>query len=38
EVGLIGLGLKAVNISEQTISPDFKRNKKIHNSWLITHG
>lgn len=38
EVGLIGIGLKAVNISEQTISPDFKRNKKIHNSWLITHG
>ncbi|MBE0456913.1 MAG: bifunctional 23S rRNA (guanine(2069)-N(7))-methyltransferase RlmK/23S rRNA (guanine(2445)-N(2))-methyltransferase RlmL [Pseudoalteromonas prydzensis] len=38
EVGLIGLGLKAVNISDKTISPDFKRNKKIHNSWLITHG
>ena len=38
EVGLIGLGLKAVNISENTLSPDFKRNKKIHNSWLITHG
>ncbi|KPH64980.1 23S rRNA methyltransferase [Pseudoalteromonas porphyrae] len=38
EVGLIGLGLKAVNISEKTISPDFKRNKRIHNSWLITHG
>ena len=26
------------NISEKTLSPDFKRNKKIHNSWLITHG
>ncbi|BDF94439.1 bifunctional 23S rRNA (guanine(2069)-N(7))-methyltransferase RlmK/23S rRNA (guanine(2445)-N(2))-methyltransferase RlmL [Pseudoalteromonas haloplanktis] len=38
EVGLIGLGLKAQNISEQTLSPDFKRNKQIHNSWLITHG
>ncbi len=38
EVGLIGLGLKAVNISDKTLSPDFKRNKKIHNSWLITHG
>jgi 23S rRNA (guanine2445-N2)-methyltransferase / 23S rRNA (guanine2069-N7)-methyltransferase len=38
EVGLIGLGLKAVNISEKTLSPDFKRNKQIHNSWLITHG
>jgi len=38
EVGLMGLGLKAENISEKTLSPDFKRNKKIHNSWLITHG
>ena len=38
EVGLIGLGLKAINISDKTLSPDFKRNKKIHNSWLITHG
>ncbi|MFC3032094.1 bifunctional 23S rRNA (guanine(2069)-N(7))-methyltransferase RlmK/23S rRNA (guanine(2445)-N(2))-methyltransferase RlmL [Pseudoalteromonas fenneropenaei] len=38
EVGLMGLGLKAENISDQTISPDFKRNKQIHNSWLITHG
>ncbi|WP_105168425.1 bifunctional 23S rRNA (guanine(2069)-N(7))-methyltransferase RlmK/23S rRNA (guanine(2445)-N(2))-methyltransferase RlmL [Pseudoalteromonas sp. T1lg23B] len=38
EVGLMGLGLKAENISEQTLSPDFKRNKQIHNSWLITHG
>ncbi|KAF7769780.1 23S rRNA (guanine2445-N2)-methyltransferase / 23S rRNA (guanine2069-N7)-methyltransferase [Pseudoalteromonas citrea] len=38
EVALIGLGLKADNISEKTLSPDFKRNKQIHNSWLITHG
>ncbi|WP_404340234.1 bifunctional 23S rRNA (guanine(2069)-N(7))-methyltransferase RlmK/23S rRNA (guanine(2445)-N(2))-methyltransferase RlmL [Pseudoalteromonas mariniglutinosa] len=38
EVALIGLGLKAENISEKTLSPDFKRNKQIHNSWLITHG
>ncbi len=38
EVGLMGLGLKAENISEKTLSPDFKRNKKIHNSWLIKHG
>ncbi|WP_125721377.1 bifunctional 23S rRNA (guanine(2069)-N(7))-methyltransferase RlmK/23S rRNA (guanine(2445)-N(2))-methyltransferase RlmL [Pseudoalteromonas rubra] len=38
EVGLMGLGLKAENVSEQTLSPDFKRNKQIHNSWLITHG
>ncbi|MBQ4863399.1 bifunctional 23S rRNA (guanine(2069)-N(7))-methyltransferase RlmK/23S rRNA (guanine(2445)-N(2))-methyltransferase RlmL [Pseudoalteromonas sp. MMG013] len=38
EVALIGLGLKAENISDKTLSPDFKRNKQIHNSWLITHG
>ena len=38
EVGLMGLGLKAENISEKTLSPDFKRNKKIHNSRLIKHG
>ena len=38
EVGLMGLGLKAENISEKTLSTDFKRNKKIHNSWLIKHG
>jgi 23S rRNA (guanine2445-N2)-methyltransferase / 23S rRNA (guanine2069-N7)-methyltransferase len=38
EVGLMGLGLKAENISDKTLSPDFKRNKKIHNSWLIKHG
>ncbi|TMO65701.1 bifunctional 23S rRNA (guanine(2069)-N(7))-methyltransferase RlmK/23S rRNA (guanine(2445)-N(2))-methyltransferase RlmL [Pseudoalteromonas aurantia] len=38
EVALIGLGLRAENISEKTLSPDFKRNKQIHNSWLITHG
>ena len=38
EVGLIGLGLKAENISDKTLSPDFKRNKQIHNSWLIRHG
>lgn len=30
------LGLQAKNISEKTLSPDFKRNKHIHNSWLIT--
>ncbi|MCF2858608.1 bifunctional 23S rRNA (guanine(2069)-N(7))-methyltransferase RlmK/23S rRNA (guanine(2445)-N(2))-methyltransferase RlmL [Pseudoalteromonas sp. SMS1] len=38
EVALMGLGLKAENISAQTLSPDFKRNKQIHNSWIITHG
>jgi len=37
ELGLMGLGLKAQCISDKTISPDFKRNKQIHNSWLITH-
>ncbi len=30
------LGVKAVNISEQTRDKDFQRNKHIHNSWLIT--
>ncbi len=33
--GLEALGFKAENISEQTLSPDFKRNKHIHNAWLI---
>ncbi len=37
EEGLLDLGLIAKNISESTLSPDFKRNKQIHNSWLITH-
>lgn len=37
ELGLLSLGLKAECISDKTISPDFKRNKQIHNSWLITH-
>ncbi|CCQ11839.1 23S rRNA (guanine-N-2-)-methyltransferase rlmL [Pseudoalteromonas luteoviolacea B = ATCC 29581] len=37
ELGLLSLGLKATCISDNTISPDFKRNKQIHNSWLITH-
>lgn len=34
--GLAAIGLKAVNISETTRTPDFKRNVHIHNSWLIT--
>ncbi len=25
------------NISEQTFDPDFQRNRKIHNCWLIRH-
>lgn len=31
------LGFSAENITEQTLSPDFERNKKIHNCWLIHH-
>jgi len=30
------LGVKAVEITEQTRDKDFQRNKHIHNSWLIT--
>lgn len=36
--GLAELGLSAQNITEQSLSPDFARNKKIHNCWRITHG
>lgn len=35
--GLRDLGLKATNISAQTLPLDFARNKQIHNCWLITH-
>ncbi|GAA4896114.1 bifunctional 23S rRNA (guanine(2069)-N(7))-methyltransferase RlmK/23S rRNA (guanine(2445)-N(2))-methyltransferase RlmL [Ferrimonas pelagia] len=35
--GLAQLGLKAENISDKTRSPDFARNKHIHNAWLIRH-
>ncbi|MGR5118278.1 bifunctional 23S rRNA (guanine(2069)-N(7))-methyltransferase RlmK/23S rRNA (guanine(2445)-N(2))-methyltransferase RlmL [Vibrio astriarenae] len=31
------LGLKAQNISHQTLPLDFGRNKHIHNCWIITH-
>ncbi|SHO56450.1 bifunctional 23S rRNA (guanine(2069)-N(7))-methyltransferase RlmK/23S rRNA (guanine(2445)-N(2))-methyltransferase RlmL [Vibrio quintilis] len=31
------LGLKAENISSETLPTDFKRNKHIHNCWLIRH-
>jgi 23S rRNA (guanine2445-N2)-methyltransferase / 23S rRNA (guanine2069-N7)-methyltransferase len=24
-------------ITSQTIDPDFERNQKIHNCWMITH-
>ncbi|MFI3245692.1 MAG: bifunctional 23S rRNA (guanine(2069)-N(7))-methyltransferase RlmK/23S rRNA (guanine(2445)-N(2))-methyltransferase RlmL [Ferrimonas sp.] len=35
--GLIALGLTTNNISEQTRSPDFARNKHIHNAWIVRH-
>lgn len=35
--GLSQLGLQAKDISEQTISLDFKRNKQIHCCFLVTH-
>ncbi len=31
-------GLVCENITEQTQSPDFARNKHIHNAWVIRHG
>ncbi|ODB42347.1 23S rRNA (guanine(2445)-N(2))/(guanine(2069)-N(7))-methyltransferase [Pseudoalteromonas sp. BMB] len=37
EIGLAALGLTAEEYSSQTLSLDFKRNKQIHNSWLIRH-
>ncbi|MDO6766158.1 bifunctional 23S rRNA (guanine(2069)-N(7))-methyltransferase RlmK/23S rRNA (guanine(2445)-N(2))-methyltransferase RlmL [Agarivorans sp. 1_MG-2023] len=33
--GLAKLGLSAENISSQSLSPDFERNKQIHNCWMI---
>jgi len=35
--GLNQLGLQAKDISEQTISLDFKRNKQIHCCFLVSH-
>ncbi|GKX56149.1 ribosomal RNA large subunit methyltransferase K/L [Leminorella grimontii] len=35
--GIAKLGLKAKEISDKTLSPDFARNKQIHNCWLLTH-
>ncbi|WP_075181171.1 bifunctional 23S rRNA (guanine(2069)-N(7))-methyltransferase RlmK/23S rRNA (guanine(2445)-N(2))-methyltransferase RlmL [Pantoea sp. 1.19] len=35
--GLAGLGLQAQEITANTLSPDFARNRQIHNCWLITH-
>ncbi|NLS12556.1 bifunctional 23S rRNA (guanine(2069)-N(7))-methyltransferase RlmK/23S rRNA (guanine(2445)-N(2))-methyltransferase RlmL [Vibrio sp. SM6] len=34
---LSDLGLRAENISSQTLPLDFSRNKQIHNCWLISH-
>ncbi|HDK6688118.1 bifunctional 23S rRNA (guanine(2069)-N(7))-methyltransferase RlmK/23S rRNA (guanine(2445)-N(2))-methyltransferase RlmL [Klebsiella quasipneumoniae] len=34
--GLAALGLKALEISQKTLSQDFARNRQIHNCWLIT--
>ena len=36
--GVEALGLQAQDITEKTISLDFKRNKQIHCCFLITHG
>jgi 23S rRNA (guanine2445-N2)-methyltransferase / 23S rRNA (guanine2069-N7)-methyltransferase len=35
--GLQALGLTAKSITERTRSPDFARNRYIHNCWLISH-
>lgn len=35
--GLCKLGLEARNITAQTQSEDFARNRQIHNCWLLTH-
>ncbi|QHA85818.1 bifunctional 23S rRNA (guanine(2069)-N(7))-methyltransferase RlmK/23S rRNA (guanine(2445)-N(2))-methyltransferase RlmL [Serratia rhizosphaerae] len=35
--GLQALGLAAKEITAQTLSQDFARNRQIHNCWLVTH-
>ncbi|MFZ4832706.1 bifunctional 23S rRNA (guanine(2069)-N(7))-methyltransferase RlmK/23S rRNA (guanine(2445)-N(2))-methyltransferase RlmL [Rouxiella sp. Mn2063] len=35
--GLSKLGLSAKEITSQTLSQDFARNRQIHNCWLIVH-
>ncbi|PKH24254.1 bifunctional 23S rRNA (guanine(2069)-N(7))-methyltransferase RlmK/23S rRNA (guanine(2445)-N(2))-methyltransferase RlmL [Enterobacterales bacterium CwR94] len=35
--GLAALGLQKQEITAKTLSPDFSRNRQIHNCWLITH-
>lgn len=34
--GLSTLGLAAKEITAQTLSQDFARNRQIHNCWLVT--
>jgi 23S rRNA (guanine2445-N2)-methyltransferase / 23S rRNA (guanine2069-N7)-methyltransferase len=36
-VGIEALGLEAKEITAQTQSEDFARNRQIHNCWLVTH-
>ncbi|AJJ19469.1 23S rRNA m(2)G2445 methyltransferase [Yersinia intermedia] len=36
--GIKALGLEAKEITAQTQSEDFARNRQIHNCWLVTHG
>lgn len=35
--GLLAQGLEAQEITSQTLSPDFARNRQIHNCWLLRH-
>lgn len=35
--GMAALGLQAQEITQKTLSPDFARNRQIHNCWLVTH-
>lgn len=35
--GIAALGLSATEITAQTLSPDFARNRQIHNCWLLRH-
>ena len=34
---LTKMGMKVVNIDDQCLPLDYKRNPHIHNVWLITH-
>ncbi|MFV9997252.1 MAG: bifunctional 23S rRNA (guanine(2069)-N(7))-methyltransferase RlmK/23S rRNA (guanine(2445)-N(2))-methyltransferase RlmL [Arsenophonus endosymbiont of Dermacentor nuttalli] len=36
-VGITQIGLTAKDITQQTVSLDFIRNRQIHNCWLICH-